>query len=143
MKSDVEAVYCEFKYSGLAAGLIAMACVATLAIEWMTPFPLPVRIAVSPWIVLCALEAIERIARRRGARACCVLFVRLSGEVSVQGDRGAWRSGALRDGSFVAPWLTIVRWRPAAARFDRTVLILPGMLDAETFRRLRVLLRWR
>ena len=56
-----------------------------------------------------------------------------------------WASSApacLRDGSFVAPWLTIVRWRPEGARFDRTFLVVPGMLEREDFRRLRVLLRW-
>jgi len=43
---------------------------------------------------------------------------------------------------FVAPWLTIVRWRPPGARFDRTVMVLPGMLTDDCFRRLRVLLRF-
>jgi hypothetical protein len=42
----------------------------------------------------------------------------------------------------VAPWLTIVRWRPEGAWFDRTVPLLPGMLDEEMFRRLRVVLRF-
>jgi hypothetical protein len=42
----------------------------------------------------------------------------------------------------VAPWLTIVRWRPDGARRDGTVLLLPDMAEAEALRRLRVLLRW-
>ena len=50
--------------------------------------------------------------------------------------------GRLVDGSFVAPWLTIVRWRPERAFFDRTVLVLPGMLDEDAFRALRVALKW-
>jgi toxin CptA len=50
--------------------------------------------------------------------------------------------GELRSGSFVAPFLTIIRWRPPGARFDRTLLILPDMIDPDSFRRLRVLLRW-
>jgi hypothetical protein len=35
-----------------------------------------------------------------------------------------------------------VRWRPDGARFDRTFLLLPGMVDGQSLRRLRVLLRW-
>ena len=46
------------------------------------------------------------------------------------------------DGSFVAPWLTIIRWRPAGAWLDRTVVVLPDMLPADTFRALRLRLRW-
>jgi hypothetical protein len=49
--------------------------------------------------------------------------------------------GRLEPGSFVAPWLTLVRWRPAGARFDRTVLVAPAMAQPEAFRRLRVRLR--
>ena len=56
--------------------------------------------------------------------------------------RGGWRAGRIREGSCVFPWLTVVRWRPADARRDHTVLLLPSMLDPEEFRRLRVLLRW-
>jgi toxin CptA len=55
---------------------------------------------------------------------------------------GIRRTGMVGGGSFVAPWLTIVRWRPQGAYSDRTLLILPDMVDPEEFRRLRVLLRW-
>jgi len=36
----------------------------------------------------------------------------------------------------------VVRWRPHGARFDRTVPILPSMVDGAQFRGLRVALRW-
>jgi hypothetical protein len=142
MKRDVESVYCEFKYSGLAATLILALSGATLALVWTTPLTLAVRGAVSLWIAASAIEAVGRIACRRGPRAAGAFRVQLSGEIDVLGTTGEWRSGAVQSGSFVAPWLTIVRWRPARARFDRTLLVLPGMVDRETFRRLRVLLRW-
>jgi len=50
--------------------------------------------------------------------------------------------GRIVAGSFVAPWLTIVRWRPQGARFTRTLPVLPDAIDAATFRALRVILRW-
>jgi toxin CptA len=68
--------------------------------------------------------------------------VRASGEVAVQDRDGEWVRGELRDGSFVAPWLTLVRWRPEGRRLDRTVLLIPGMAAEEELRRLRILLRW-
>ena len=51
-------------------------------------------------------------------------------------------AGEIVAGSFVAPWLTIVHWRAASSRLVRTVVVLPDMLDAATFRALRVILRW-
>ena len=63
-------------------------------------------------------------------------------EVDIELASGRWRGGRLRDGCFVAPWLTIVLWRPHGARFDRSIVVLPDMLGEAAFRRLRVLLRW-
>jgi hypothetical protein len=61
--------------------------------------------------------------------------------IDVSDGEAEWRSGRLQDGSFVAPWLTIVRWRATGEHFDRTVAILPDMIDAARFRELRVLLK--
>ena len=55
---------------------------------------------------------------------------------------GKWRAGLVCDGSFVLPWLTLVRWRPPEAWFDRTVPLLPAMASAEALRKIRVLLRF-
>ena len=66
------------------------------------------------------------------------------------GSGGRWQVGS-RDGqelsatlspdSFVRPWLTILRLRPESGGLVRNVVLLPDMLDAEAFRRLRVRLR--
>jgi len=64
-----------------------------------------------------------------------------SGRVEVEDGEGRVRTGELRPGSFVAPWLTIVRWRPEGARFDRALPLVPGMAEARALRRLRVVLR--
>jgi toxin CptA len=51
--------------------------------------------------------------------------------------------------SFVAPYLTVLELKPLGAgglwqRFrTRSVVILPDGIDAEEFRQLRVLLRWK
>lgn len=51
--------------------------------------------------------------------------------------------------SFVAPYLTVLELKPLGARRlwqrfrTRSVVILPDGIDAEEFRQLRVLLRWR
>lgn len=135
----------ECKYSGavrvrlarsrIAGAILLLAVIATLSLVTVTPLNDGARILVGTWVVCCAIEAHARI-RRVGRIA-----LSRSGEMSVE-IGGAWRDGVVRDGSFVAPFLTIVRWRPVGARFDRTILVLPDMLAADSFRALRVLLRW-
>ena len=53
-----------------------------------------------------------------------------------------WRRSAVRPGSFVAPWLTVVRWRPAGGRLDRTLVLLPDAAGSREMRNIRVILRW-
>lgn len=113
-----------------AAAAVALMAAATLALIAATPGPLGARILAGTWVACLALHAL-RPNRLRSLR------LERSGEIEVDG-----RAGTLRPGSFVAPWLTVIRWRPRRARFDRTVLVLPDMLPPETFRELRVLLKW-
>jgi toxin CptA len=47
----------------------------------------------------------------------------------------------LRD-SLVTPYLTVLNVLPQGARFACSVVILPDSMDAESFRQLRVWLKW-
>jgi hypothetical protein len=128
--------------SRLGVVLLGAMAVATLALIAATPGLTALRILAATWVSCAALEAIHTVALRRGRRGVCAIRLQRSGEIAVCMASGAWRQGVARDGSFVAPWLTIVRWRPEGARWDRTILVLPDMLGADAFRALRVLLRW-
>ena len=140
---DATVVVCRFQYSGRPVALIAALALATLALLAWLPAPAMARILAATWTVCAALAAASRIPFLAGAAGPRTLAIRASGEVAVQSASGAWQSGELRDGGFVAPWLVVVRWRPESARFDRTILILPGMADPQTLRKIRVILRWR
>ncbi len=121
--------------------LVMLAAGATLAVIAVTPGLDAARILAATWVLCAAIEASHSRALLRGRRSVRALRVRgLS--IEVQDGLGRWRTGTVRAGSFVAPWLTIVRWRPEGAWIDRTVPILPGMADREDLRRLRVILRW-
>ena len=117
--------------SRLAEGFVAIGALATLALAWAMPLALELQLPVIVWVGASALRALRRL------RAASWLRVERSGEVQVDGV-----VGELRDGSFVASWLTVVRWRPPGAWLDRTLPLAPDMLDGEDFRRLRVLLRF-
>jgi toxin CptA len=63
--------------------------------------------------------------------------------LKVQDHRGEWRDAGLLRSSFVTPRLTVLNLRLDGARLARHIIIVPDRVDAEAFRRLRVLLRWK
>jgi toxin CptA len=124
-----------------AIAILAMA-VATQALVAATPGPMALRFLVVAAIACAALEALYAIALRHGRRGVRTILVQGTGEIDVELATGRWSGGRVSDGCFVAPWLTIIRWRPHGARFDRSIVLLPDMMPRAEFRRLRVLLRW-
>ena len=132
----MEEVCCDFKYSGAARGFVASGAAGTLALVALTPCPWEAAVPALGCVGLLALHARRALGEVSGLRLDCARAI------AVRCRGGQWRAGAVRDGCFVAPWLTIVRWRPEGARRDRTLLILPGMLSPEAMRKIRVILKW-
>lgn len=120
----------------MAGAFLAAAVAATLGLVILVPFPDEARAMAFAWVIGLASHANAKMLDLRALR------VDSARGCATRDAAGAWRGGTLRDGSFVAPWLTIVRWRPEGTRIDRCVLILPGMAPAEARRRIRVILRW-
>ena len=125
-----------------APWIIGSAALATLALLAAAPGLVPLRILAGTWVACASIEAIHSRALLRGRRAVRALRLSRDGEIELQDALGRWHEGIVEQGSFVAPWLTIVRWRGAGARFARTLPILPDMVPEEDFRRVRVMLRW-
>jgi hypothetical protein len=116
--------------SRIARAFVIAAAIATMALVAATPMAAELRALSACWVAIAALHALLRLRHPR------VLRLDAAGRATVDGV-----DGRLCDGSFVAPWLTALRWRPEGAWLDRTLLVLPDMLGADDFRRLRVLLR--
>ena len=110
---------------------MGLSALSTLVLVAVLPWALELTMLGVAWVGVAAVHASRRLERPRR------LTLDRAGGVSIDGVRGR-----LRDGSFVAPWLAAVRWRPEGAWLDRSLLVAPDMLDAESFRRLRVLLRF-
>ena len=125
-----------------AAACIVLACFATLAIVALTPVDIVVRAPALAWAGIASAGALRRIAWHRGKRAVRAFRIAGGAEIEVEDGEGGTLAGEVRPGSFVAPWLTIVRWQARGSVFARGILLLPDMLDAESFRALRVMLRW-
>jgi hypothetical protein len=110
--------------------------VATLAVVSATPMQVGWRIALVVAIAADVLWAACAVLRTAGMK------LDRAGRIEVTTLDGRTFTGQVRDGSFVAPWFTTVRWQADGSRFSRTIAVLPDMLSEEDFRHLRVLLRW-
>jgi toxin CptA len=131
----------------LAPSLAASLLIASLALATcvvVATLPLDVRlIAVAiAAIVVWAVDRVRVVGLRQGPRA--VRGLELRGDLTlvvVNGD-GAVRAGRVHRDSYVGARLSTIVWRPFGRWRLRTILLLPDMLPAGDFRRLRVLLRY-
>lgn len=128
--------------SRLGVALLLVASLASAALALAIDLSPPAQSLAVLWIGLGTLGAYRDTLALCGPRSVREIALRVPREIAVRDARGRVRLGTLRDGSFVAPWLTIIRWRPHGALLDRTLLVLPDMLESDAFRRLRICLKW-
>jgi hypothetical protein len=93
-------------------------------------------------IVGWAAFAVRQVGLRRGSTSVRALCLKGDDSVVIDFADGRSIAGALRTSSSVGARVTTLVWRPEGAFCSRAVLILPDMLPADTFRRLRVLMRY-
>src|SRR5258708_35298464 len=136
---SVQVVPGRSRVPGAGFGLVAAARVAlTLPLPLQTLMQLLLVAGVVAW----AAWSFHVDALHRGRFA--VTEVRLAPDlilVACLGD-GRLVAGHVRAATFVGAWVTTIVWRPDGWRWSRSILVLPDMLPAEDFRRLRVMLRY-
>jgi hypothetical protein len=132
----VGSVTCEVQYSRRVGALVFAAALATGGITFAMPLPVSWRVALLLWVLLLACRSMRRLGEVRALR------LDEDGAVEVLFADGSRQRGLLRAGSCVLPWLVVLRWRAQGGWVDRCVFLAPGMVNAENFRALRVLLRW-
>ena len=121
---------------------IALIASATFAVFVAADVPL-VALALS----FCGLAAwaaitIRRIGLQLGPRAVKAIHLQGDDTVAIAYGDGRSTTGKLRLSSSVGARVTTLVWQPSGSFCSRAVLILPDMLPADAFRRLRVLMRY-
>ena len=131
----------------LAASRCAVAWIIGVAlIACMVVLTLPIDPVLSGLamlgIVVWAGDRIVVVAWRRGPRASVALWLTGDRMLVVRTGAGQLVAGYVRAASYVGPRITTIVWRPDGGRWSRAEWILPDMVPADDFRRLRVLLRY-
>jgi hypothetical protein len=128
--------------SRLAGAAIGAMTLATLVVALQLPLPPWQHAAVCAIVLASAWVAFERLAVR--ATPDAIVQLRLAPNLLIVVTRGDGRmvGGHVRSSTCVSAVLTSIVWRPDGARWSRAILVVPDMLPADDFRRLRVMLRY-
>ena len=124
----------------LATALVAMhgaALAALLSLAW----PFWTRVALVVLLLASLLHYLWRNAWLSAPSSVVTLL--LDGDRMVLTSRsGEQVAGKVMPDSLITPLLTVLNVLPQDAYLARSVIILPDSLDAESFRQLRVCLKW-
>ena len=120
----------------IAAGVVAGLCVLLAPLPWWVKAPVLIVVTLATWHAL-ALHAWQRLPA-----ACCGIEIDGKGRLVLQRRDGSTAEAVVERDSIVTVPLTILNLRLAQGRKRVSVLLTPDRVEAETYRRLRVWLRW-
>lgn len=121
--------------------LLLMAGHAAALFAVLSALPARADMMLAPVLLFSLGYFLLRDAWLRLAESCVVLEIAPEGIILVRRD-GERLPCMLRSGSVVTPWLTVLNLLPQGTRLGRGIILLPGSLEKESYRRLRVWLRW-
>jgi len=127
--------------SRIASALVCASCLSSAALVAWLPGPATLRGAIVIGIAVYAIVTLRRWAARCVSSAIVGIEVDLDQSVCLIDRAGRRIVGVLQADSYVGALIATVVMRPDARRRLRSTTILPDMLPAEDFRRLRLLLR--
>jgi len=133
----------EFKFqsSRYLATMLISAHGATLAALFPLALPGWAKMALASLILFSLVYHLRRDAWLSAPSASVALI--LEGDRVVLTTRGGEQlAGQILRDSLVTPFLAVLNVLPQGARLARSVIILPDSLDTESFRQLRVWLKW-
>jgi hypothetical protein len=135
----------ELRSSRLAAALVCVTLLPTAMLIAFLPGTLgdaPLRAVMVIAIGGYALWLLRGWARRATARAIVSVEVAVDRRIVITERAGTRIEGLVQPQTYVGAWLTTIVVQPEGARCKRAIAVLPDMLPADDFRRLRVLLRF-
>jgi toxin CptA len=118
--------------------ILATAHLLAVMILWSLPLRWTMQSSISAVVIVSAALSLRHAMRPQ----VVALRVNVKGELFIQQCDGDWLEATLLGSSFVAPYLTILNLRLSNKRWPQHVLLMPDVVQADAFRRLRVWLKW-
>jgi hypothetical protein len=128
--------------SPVASVSLALLAIGTCFVVTTLPLPWLTLACASTAIVLWGIDAVLVVGLRCGPRAVRGFELRGDLTIVVTSGDGMACAGRVHVDSYVGARLSTIVWRPFGRWRARTIVLLPDMLPAVEFRRLRVLLRY-
>lgn len=129
--------------------MLGFAHLATVGLLWPLALPMEAKLAGTALLLVSAVIYLRHYALLTSPGSVTGFELSDKMTCTVETRRGERIACALLGSSFVAPYLTVLELKPLEPvksrrrSFARSVVILPDGIDAETFRQLRVLLKWK
>jgi len=125
------------------AAILGFVHFAAIGMLWPLALPTTIKLAGTILFVVSSIFYLRSYALLRSPRS--IVAFELSEEMActLETQHGEHIVCTLLGSSFVSPYLTVLNLKPFGKFFTRSVVILADGIDAEQFRRLRVLLRWK
>jgi toxin CptA len=103
---------------------------------------LPVKAALALLVTASVVHCTYRHAVLRTSQSVVAIEIRDQFVAAIETPKHGWRSARILGSTFVTSALTVLNLRVDGERLTRHVVLVPGNVDADEFRRIRVLLRW-
>ena len=128
--------------SWLLAVILALAHGAAFAMTLLVAIPLWAQLIAAAGLTVHLVVVVRQHALLLAPDSAVAIQISSDNRLNVQARRGEWTEYSVLDSTYIAPFLTVLNLRQIDSRASRRVTILPGSIDAEEFRKLRVWLRW-
>jgi toxin CptA len=105
-------------------------------------FALPLKAALALAVAASFVHCMYKHAFLAAMRSVITIDIRDQLVAAIQTRKHGWRDALILGSTCVTPVLSVLNLRVDGERLTRHVLLVPGNVDADDFRRIRVLLRW-
>lgn len=128
--------------SRFLALLFLLLCVISLVLLWLLPLPTLVLLALTAAVLCWGGYCLLLHANLHLGNSCVAFRMEDGEEIVLVLRSGRHLSGQVSPDSLVTHYLVILNVVLSEQRGGRSLLILPDAIGVESFRRLRVALRW-
>ena len=128
--------------SRFLALLLFILCTTALVALWLLPLPIPGLLALTLIVLGWGSYNLLLDANLRLGHSCVAFRLEGQREIVLVLRSGRHLSGRMLPDSLVTPYIVILNVAMKEQLLKRSLLILPDAMGAESFRRLRIALRW-